>query len=157
MNGNTAPGTRLGDFQPRPKWLDFKLSNWDLSVGDLVTYSFTSYSNGMTLYRIVKDCPPNEDLVWTQVKSPYGFSSRYASRYSWTKPGNKTPVPDIRVRGCIELTPVLQIFPGPPSGKRTVAYSKLGRVKKVDVLALGKSFSSFQDFINEEIKRLTGT
>ena len=153
MNGSTTLGTRLGDFQPRPKWLDFKLSNWDLSVGDLVTYSFTSYSNGMTLYRIVKDCPPNEDLVWTQVKRPYGYSARSY----WTKPGNKTPVPDIRVRGCIELAPVLQVFPGPPSGKRTVAYTKLGRVKKVDVLALGKSFAALQDFINEEIKRLTGT
>lgn len=144
----------MGDYSPRPKWLDFKLSDRGLAVGDLVTYSFTSYNNGMTLYRIIKDCPPNEDLVWTLAKSPYGRS--YSDKSFWSKPGNKTPVPDIRVRGCIELVPVLQVFPGPPSSKRTVAYERLGRVRKVDVLALGKSFSAFQDFINEEIRHLTG-
>ena len=64
MNKDTKIGTRLGDYEPRPQWLDVKIANRGLALGDLVTYTLTSYTNGMTLYRIVKDCPPDPDLVW---------------------------------------------------------------------------------------------
>jgi hypothetical protein len=159
-NRNTPIGTRLGDVVPRPSFLDFKIADVGLAVGDLVTYSLTSYSNGMTLYRIEKDCKPDCDLTWMSCHnqaSRWSSSLTPSSRLAWVRPGTRTPVPDVRVRGCIEIVPVLQFFPSStPLKKRTVSYQAIRRVQKVDVIALGKSFSTFQDFINQEIRRLTG-
>ena len=157
MNKETKLGTRLGDYEPRPQWLDMKISNRGLSLGDLVTYTLTSYTNGMTLYRIVKDCPPDPDLVWGETRDymPMYYGKRHV-KLGWFKPGKKTPVPNVRVRGCIEIDPVLQIFPGPRSNRRTVSYETLYRVNKVDIIELGRSFSSLQSFIEQEVRRLKG-
>lgn len=151
MNENIALGTRLKECQPRPYWLDVKLSDKKMTVGDLVTYTLTSFTNGMTIYRIVKDCPPNPDLVWTEVR---GDSWSAWTRMAWVKPGTKTPVPNVRLKGCIEIVPVFQFLPGPAASKRTVSYDALFRVIRVDVLELGRSFSNFQSFIDEEVRRL---
>jgi len=156
MNQETPQGTRLGDYLPRPPWLGIQLKDKDLAVGDLVTYTLTSHTNGMTLYRIVKDCPPNPDLVWESVEKKRFHQWQWKTRetYAWVKPGTKTPIPVVRLKGCIEIAPVLQLFPGPKASKRTVCYDAIYRVRKVDIVSLGRSFASFQDFIDQEVKRL---
>lgn len=157
-------GERIVDIQPRPKWIDAKLSDRGLSVGDLVTYNSVTHNNGMTIYRVDKDCPPQIDAVWGEYtdyyKSAYHKSSNRGElkkRQGWCKKGTRSKIPDVRLRGCIELTPVFQIFPGPSQGRKTVSYDSLWRVKKIDVLALGRAFSGFQEFIMQEIKRIKET
>lgn len=148
-----APGTRLADIVPRPKWLDFKLGDKGFSVGDLVTYTNSGYTNHLTIYRIVKDCPPQQDSVVAEVNHPRSLG-HYKSKV-WVKPGTKTKVPHIRLYGCVEIIPAFNFFPRYKEAKKTVAYSALYRLTKVDILELARSFSRFQDFITEESKRLS--
>lgn len=151
MGHDIEIGMRIGDLEPRPYWLDMKLSDRELSAGDLVTYTLTSFTNGMTVYRITKDCPPNPDLIWGVVR---GRPLPTLHKMAWMKPGTHAPVPNVRLRGCIEITPVFQFLPGPSASKRTVSYDTLYRVRKVDVVELGRSFANFQSFIDEEVRRL---
>ena len=164
MNSLPLLGMTLLEYESarekRPAWLDFKLSTLNYSVGDLVTYTTMSWNNGMTIFRIVKDCPQRLDAVWgpvgTQRKSPFSSSLRTQSRNSWVKPGTRTEIPKVRLRGCVEIVPVCQLFPGPYVGKKTVQYSNLYRLRKIDVLELGKGFAKFQQFIHDEIGRIKG-
>lgn len=148
-----VPGTRLGDIVPRPKWLDFKLSDKGFAVGDLVTYTNSGYTNHLTIYRIVKDCPPQHDAVVTEVDHPR-TGTRYKTKI-WAMPGKRTKVPHIRLYGCVEIVPAFNFFPRYKESKKTVAYSALYRLTKVDILELAKSFSRYQDFITSESKRLS--
>ena len=145
-------GTRLGDIQPRSKWLDFKLSDKGYRVGDLVTYANTGYSNHLTIYRIVKDCPPQVNAVLTEAPRMRGSSWK---KQIWAKPGTRTSIPQIRLYGCVEIMPVFNFFPRFKEGKKTVSYSTLYRLTKIDILELAKSFSRYQDFITTESKRLS--
>ena len=157
MNDERPVGTKLSEVLPRLTWLDFKLSDKGFHVGDLVTYSVSSYGNGMTLFRIVKDCPANGDLVWTQLCASQQRWRYVKPALGWAKPGTSTRVPDIRVKGCIEIQPVIQLIPGPHVGKKTVPYRALNRLKKVDILELARTFSRIKDFIDIEVKRLSSS
>jgi hypothetical protein len=155
---NLPLGTKVTDLNPRPRWLDIKLSDKNFAVGDLVTYSSTGYGNHMTIWRIAKDNPAIEDAVVGNV-AKYVYTGSPGRRQvpvkEWVLPGKKTRIPDIKLRGYVELVPVFSFFPRYHEGKKNVSYVNLYRLKKLDLLELARNFSNFQDFIKQEVKRLS--
>lgn len=128
-----------------------------LTVGDLVTYSGMTYSNCLTLFRIVKDCSPRMDAVWGELGRQRRWCRKTVSpRMGWVKPGTRTAVPYVRLRGCVEIAPAFRLIDGVGAhpSKRAVSYENLWRIKKVDVLALGESFARYQDFIRAEVRSI---
>lgn len=144
-------GTKVCDLDPRPRWLDRRLSDYGLSVGDLVACSSQSWWNEMTIYRIVSDSPPIGDAVWNEVK-PRG--SRYPYR-GWFLPGSKKRITDKVLRGCIEIEPVFTFFHRYKQSqrKKRIAYTNLYRTQKLELMDMAKNFSDFQEFIMREAKR----
>jgi hypothetical protein len=147
-NRGILPGTKLSEVSPRLRWFDFKLSDMGLSVGDLVMH----VSSSTTIYRLTADFPPDGELVWTHLRS----GKRRMPRMGWTKPGTKGKVPNNKVIGCVEITPVFELIQGPrPRRKRTIAYRQLYNLLSIDMLTLAKSYSRLNDFINQEVKRVS--
>ena len=136
------------------KLSQFSLSKWNLRIGDVVTFEGYSWTNGMTLYRIVKDVPPSYDALYRETPG-WLYGSR-KPRNGWFRPGQKAPLSEIQLIGHVRLEPVCQIFPGPDSKAKNVPYNRVDRIKKVDVLALGRGFAEFQTFLNQEVARFKG-
>ncbi|NBW12283.1 MAG: hypothetical protein EBR82_30055 [Caulobacteraceae bacterium] len=127
-----------------------------LAIGDLVTYRGMTYSNGLSIYRIVKDCPPRLDAVWGEVGRVHAmWHKNRRTQMGWVRPGTRTPVPHVRLRGCVEIVPVHNFIDAEYQRKRrSVSYDRLWKLEKVDVLTLGEAFVRYQDFLKSEIKRI---
>lgn len=137
-----------------------KLSNYKLSLGDLVTINGITLNSGGIIYAIVKDNPPNADVVWGKTthkvyKSSYGFANSY-ERYGWlNKNGKGKILNSIQIFGSIDLKPVFSFMPNSSLKNRKIAYQHIRtRVKKIDIISLGKSFASFKEFIDAEVKKI---
>lgn len=138
------------DLNPRPKWLDDSMSARGFNVGDLVMHRTMSY-NSMVIYRIIEDYPCNGNLVWSEYK-PYKRST-YISR-GWTDP-TTGKVPNRRlIYGHLVLVPVFSME-GVKLNKKNVPYNEVSRLKKVDILELGRMFSRLNEFVLSEAKRLS--
>jgi len=150
-NGQPIPlGLKMADLNPRPKWLDDSMKDRGFNVGDLVIHRAMSY-NSMVIYRILEDRPCNGDLVWLEYK-PYKRST-YMSR-GWINPVTGK-VPDRRlIYGHLVLAPVFSMESG-KLNKKNVPYNEVSRLKKVDILELGRMFSRLNDFVLSEAKRLS--
>lgn len=141
--------------------VDVKLSDFNFKVGDLVSVSGQGLESGGVIYRIVKDYEPAKDAVYSIITSP---SRRYTrTRTGWAYPNeskrkNKRliQVPHIKLDGCISLRPEFAFMPSRKTDKlRTVPYSQImERVTKVDIVSLGATFATYQNFINEELAKL---
>ena len=150
-NGQSIPlGLKMKDLNPRPKWMDESMPARGFNVGDLVIHRTMSY-HAMVIYRIIKDNPCNGDLVWSEYK-PYRRST-YMSR-GWMDPVTGK-VPDRRlIYGHLVLIPVFSMEEG-RLRKKNVPYNEIARLKKVDILELGRMFSRLNDFVMSEAKRLS--
>ena len=140
-----------------PDLLTKNLSQYGLYVGDLVVLHAHGLNSGGVIYRITKDCPP-VDAIWGHYRDYY--RSRNATiRYTWCNVNKKgkasQPVPNTRLRGCVELTPMFSFFPY-KKGKKVVPYGQVkARVQKVDVVKLGLTFYEFQRFLQDEARKMS--
>jgi hypothetical protein len=150
-NGQPIPlGLKMAELNPRPKWLDDSMTVRGFNVGDLVMHRTMSY-NAMVLYRIIEDHPCNGKLVWSEYKA-YKRST-YMSR-GWVDPVTGK-VPDRRlIYGHVVLSPVFSMEES-RLRKKNIPYNELSRLKKVDILELGKMFSRLNDFVMSEARRLS--
>lgn len=146
-----SEGTKVTEIDPQPHWINDTLLSKGFAVGDLVSYSHPAWNNHMVIYRIVQDHPPNHEAVWG-IYRDYSKNSMAGFQMGWTYPDTKKRMPWRYVQGCIEIEPVYQIIRGPyrPS-KKTVEYRSLRRIKKLDVLELGRTYAGLKDFIEREI------
>lgn len=150
-NGQPIPlGLKMKDLNPRPKWMDESMPARGFNVGDLVIHRTMSY-NAMVIYRIIKDNPCNEELVWTEYK-PYARST-YMSR-GWVDPATGKPPNRRLLYGHLVLVPVFSMEGG-RLNKKNIPYNEASRLKKVDILELGRMFSRLNDFVMSEAKRLS--
>jgi len=126
------------------------LSDFNLKVGDLVTLQSYTVHGGGIIFRIVKDSKPRMDAVRMMTRQ-FGYMYN-----TWCDPVKGKEIPHLRLYGCIELFPVFN-FMSFKAKKHSVEYRHIpSRIKKVDLLALGKTFAEFQMFITEEMKKLQG-
>ncbi len=140
----------MADLNPRPKWLDDSMIARGFNVGDLVMHRTMSY-NAMMIYRIIMDHPCNGGLVWSEYKRCK--SSTYMSQ-GWTDPVTGK-VPNSRlIYGHLVLVPVFSMEEG-RLRKKNVPYNEMFRLKKVDILELGRMFSRLNSFVMSEAKRLS--
>lgn len=145
-------GEKITDSPNINKLLNHQLCDFKLAVGDVVMYNHNSHGNSLVLYRITKDSPPMKDLVWNKVGHAWAGSYQ---RYGWVKPGTNVSPAKIRIYGCMEISPVIELLPS-GAKKHTVAYHHIpSRITKVDVLAMAKAYANFQDFIKREVERLS--
>jgi len=148
-----AIGTRILDDPKLSKLMNHQLSDFNLTVGDVVMYKHNSQGNSLVLYRVTKDSPPMKDLVWNK-SGILRWSGSY-QKYGWVKPGTTVTPPKIRIYGCVEISPVIELLPS-GARKHTVGYCHISsRIMKVDVLAMAKVHANFQDFIKREVARLS--
>lgn len=154
---NLPEGTKITELKPWPHWLDDTLSSKGLSVGDLVSYSQPSWNNHMTLYRIVKDSPPDKSAVWGSYKY-YTYGPRsIITKKGWVYPDTGKVMSLRHVQGYVEIEPAYQVLRGPyrPS-KKVIPYNCLRKLKRLDIVELAKAFSNLRDFVNEEARRGAG-
>lgn len=151
---NLKIGTKVTEVQPAPHWLHETLASKGLAVGDLVAYYYPSWNNHMTIYRIVKDSPPNHGAEWGSHR--LYSTSMYNIGQGWVYPGTKRRMSYRVLQGYVEIEPVYQIIRGPykPSNRK-VDYRSLRRLKKLDVLELGRTFAGLKDFIESEVKKMS--
>jgi hypothetical protein len=164
---NYGPGCRISNVDPTA--LTRKLDDFGHCVGDLVTLHGHGLNSGGVIYMITRDSRP-VDAMWGTYRDYYkaqrgwhgGGQDAKRGKTSWTwcyvnKKGKPSqPVPETRLKGCIELTPVFSLFPT-SKGKKVVPYRQIKkRVMKVDIVRLGVTFYEFQTFLQGEAKRLSG-
>jgi hypothetical protein len=156
INTSQIPiGTKVSELNPRPKWLDDSGKSRGFSEGELVLYRSMSY-NTMTIYRIVEDCPANSDATWGEYKSHK--RSTYLSK-GWIHPVTGKPIERRLLHGYMVLTPVFSMDDTRSNklgNKKKVPYPEVWRLKKVDILELGRMFSKLNDFVMSEVSRLKG-
>ena len=144
-------GMKITEDPIMAKLLEHQLSDYNLMVGDVVMFKHAARGNSLTLYRITKDHKPMKDLIWGKS----GMSRLWGERHDWVKQGTRTKPPQIKIYGCIEITPVVQLLPSGAS-RHNVAYTHIPRrIMKVDVLAMAKAHAEFHDFIKREVQRLS--
>lgn len=140
------------------------LIDYGYAVGDLVSLSAHGLNSGGVVYRITRDNPPAIDSTWgTFIEMRYMFgggpqrTKKPLSRQGWIDKNNKV-VRDLYLYGCITLEPVFSFFPYKgKSTKKSVPYRQIEkRLKKVGLVELGITFTNYQEFINNELKRLSG-
>lgn len=150
-NGQPIPlGLKMSDLNPRPKWLDDSMAARGFNVGDLVMHRTMSY-NSMVIYRIIEYHQCNGNLVWSEYK-PYKRSTCMSR--GWTDPVTGK-VPNRRlIYGHLVLVPVFGMEEG-RLRKKNIPYNEVFRLKKVDILELGRIFSRLNDFVMSEAKRLS--
>ncbi len=156
INTSQIPlGTKVSDLNPRPKWLDDSGKSRGFVEGELVLYKSMSY-NTMTIYRIVEDCPANSDAIWGEYKAHK--RSTYLSK-GWVHPVTKKPIDRRLLHGYMVLMPVFNMEDpksNRTSNKKRVPYNDVWRLKKVDILELGRMFAKLNDFVMSEVRRLKG-
>jgi hypothetical protein len=140
----------------------YNLSKFGLNIGDIVKINQYSYENGGTLYRVTGENPPYLDAVWG-VKTCKVYKRSYASqvnhhqtheRMGWLDKQGKLLSPS-QVIGTVEFTPIFTFMSNNKLKKKNLRYDSLKyKVKKIDIITLGKSFASYKEFIDSEIKRL---
>lgn len=154
-------GQRFIDYEP--DLLLKKVEDYGYAVGDLVTLQGQGLNSGGVIYKITLDSRP-VNAIWGAYRDYYGrhryMSTSGKTSYTWCYVNKKgkpaQPVPDTRLKGCIELTPVFSLFPY-KKGKKVVPYKKIkSRMSKVDLIKLGVTFYEFQTFIQAETKKMMG-
>jgi hypothetical protein len=154
INTSQIPlGTKVSDLNPRPKWLDDSGKSRGFSEGELVLYRSMSY-NTMTIYRIVEDCPANGNATWGEYKAHK--RSTYLSK-GWIHPVTGKPIERRLLHGYMVLIPVFNMDDSKSNravNKKRVPYNDVWRLKKVDILELGRMFSKLNDFVMSEVSRL---
>ena len=120
------------------------------NVGDLVLCTVASY-NSMVIYRIIEITPCDGELVWSEYKN---YKRSTCMSRGWTNPVTGK-VSDRRLMyGHLVLVPVFSMEEG-RLRKKNVPYNEVSRLKKVDILELGRMFSRLNDFVMSEAKRLS--
>jgi hypothetical protein len=156
INTSQIPlGTKMSDLNPRPKWLDDSGAVRGFNVGELVLYKSMSY-NTMTIYRVMEDCPAKSDVVWGEYRA-YKRST-YLSK-GWVHPVTGKPIERRLLHGYMVLIPVFNMDDSKSNravNKKRVPYNDAWRLKKVDILELGRMFSKLNDFVMSEVSRLKG-
>lgn len=141
---------KITEAQPPLPWINDTLMSKGFSIGDLVSYSIPIYNNYMTIYRITADNSPCKDAIWGRYKDYSKSSETY--QLGWIYPGTKKKIPRKYLCGCIEIEPVYQIIRGTYRPiKRIVEYRDIRRLKRLDVLELGRIFAGFKEFIEKEV------
>lgn len=141
---------KITDAHPPLPWINDTLLSRGYAVGDLVAYSVPLWNNYMTIYRITQDFAPCKDAVWGRYKDYSKSSENY--QLGWIYPNTKKKIPRKYLCGCVEIEPVYQIIRGTfrPT-KRIVEYRNFRRLKKLDLLELGRTFAEFKEFIEKEV------
>lgn len=156
-----AIGTKFSDVYPVR---NITLQQHGYAVGDLVTLSAHGLNSGGIIYKVIKDVPPAYHSLWGEYRErrysrrgPGRNSVRVMIRTGWIDEKGKF-IPQLKRYGCIYLHPVFAFFPYKSrAGKKSVPYHQIPkRLKKVDLVELGTTFTRYQHFINEELKRLSG-
>lgn len=140
----------------------YNLNKFGLNIGDIVTITQYPYENIGILYRITGEKLPCLDAVWG-VKTCKIYKRSYASqinrhqtyeRMGWLDKQGKLLNPN-QVIGTVELTPIFTFMSNSKPKKKNLRYDCLKyKVKKIDIITLGKSFASYKEFIDSEVKRL---
>jgi hypothetical protein len=154
-NGSQIPlGTKMKDLNPRPKWLEDNAKSRGFNIGDLVLYKTMSY-NAMTIYRIIDDCPSDGEALWQEYKA-YPRST-YLSR-GWVDPSTGKAIDRRLVQGHMVLLPAFSMEDNKTNRaprKKKVPYYDMSRIKKIDILEIGRMFSKINYFLMSEAKRLS--
>ena len=150
--GKFEVGTKIKDVVPYPANLDATLASKGYAVGDLVEHRTISYSNLM-FYRIIQDVPPMKEAYVGEYKMYR--NSTYKVK-GWMHPATSKPLKHGYVYGHVVLEPVFRMDTVGRCNKKRVAYTEMWRLKKVDILELGKMFSKLNDFVMSEARRLKG-
>ena len=143
------------------------LADYGYAIDDLVTLNGHGLNSGGIIYRIVKDHGPAIDSTWgtyidIRYRNTYGGGRSNTKRERVTRSGwidkNNKAVRDLYIYGCISLEPVFSFAPYKgKSSKKSVPYRQITkRLNKVDLVQLGILFTKYQEFVNRELKRLSG-
>lgn len=137
----------------------YNLKKFGLQVGDLVTiHDYYRGGNYGNIYKITGENLPCLDATWgikkiRVYKRTYHNNATY-DRYTWLSKTGKSLNMN-QIVGTIELTPVFSFMSDNLSKKRKVRYDFVSsKIKKIDLITLGKSFASFKEFINSEVKKI---
>jgi len=142
------------------------LSDYGYAIGDLVSLSAHGLNSGGIIYKIVKDYPVAVDSTWgSYTERMYRYSAgpgrrkniNVSSRMGWVDKKNKH-VRQLYLYGCITLKPVFSFMPYKgKSSTKSVPYNQIKkRLTKVGLVELGITFTKYQEFINNELKSLSG-
>ena len=96
---------------------------------------------------------PNKDAYVAEYKQ-YRHST-YLTK-GWKDPVTDKILKHYQVYGYVVLEPVFRMEGNGRANKKRVSYNDVWRLKKVDVLELGRMFAKLNDFILCEARRLKG-
>ena len=141
---------------------NYNLKKFGLQVGDLVTINDYYKGSYGKIYKITGENLPCLDAKWG-IKTIRVYKTSYYSknnskttyeRHTWLSKTGKSLNMN-QIVGTIELTPVFSFMSDNLSKKRKVRYDFVSsKIKKIDLITLGKSFASFKEFINSEVKKI---
>jgi len=148
------PGQSVTTHPRYKNIIKMNLTDHSLKLGDLV--AFNDKGDG-TIYVITKNNPPIEDATWgSQVIRSYTNKNYSYSRRGWIDKRGKI-MSNIKLYGSIEITPAFS-FMSTYCTKKKIRYDQIKyRIKKIDIIELGKTFAAFKQFINDELQRIQET
>ena len=148
-------GQTIGELSVVPKWSKRRLSQYGLEVGDLVTCNRPSYDQGV-VYRIEQDFLPRNDAVLKSLNT----SIDEVKKLRWCYPEFEKEMSQMTLKGYVKLSKVLELFPHDRyirSEYKFVSYTFISKLRKVDVVQLGYTFTKFKEFLEEEVRRISGS